>query len=110
MLNETRLKNWMGIVLQVSLIIAISLTIIGGTLFLWAHGQETLQPDLLTATPFKLSFSPLGLIEIAMLVLVIAQVARVAILCTYYTMIRDYWFMLFSFFILAVILYSLIWQ
>lgn len=110
MVNEIRLKNWMGIVLQVSLVISISLTIIGGTLYLWAHGHETLAAHIQNATPFKMSLSPLGLIEIAMLILVLAQVTRVSLLCVYYTFTRDYWFMFFSFFILAVILYSLIWQ
>lgn len=120
MMTELRLKNWMGIILQVSLIISIALTIIGGSSYLWVHGQETLQENVLPVTHFNFNafshwsmtqlLSPLGLIEIAMLILVLAQVSRVALLCAYYTLTRDYWFMLFSFFILAIILYSLIWQ
>jgi hypothetical protein len=117
MLTELQLKNWLGIILQISILFSIVLVLAGGSALLWAQGGESLvistakgNIDIRSLWDVQHLFSPLGLIELGLLVLVAAQVLRVAMLCGYYTYIRDYWFMLFSFFILSVILYSLIWQ
>jgi uncharacterized membrane protein len=120
MLSETHLKNWLGIILQASILISIVLVFMGGVGFLWQHGNENLQiylalpadldMNILTIWHSHHLFSPFGLIELGLLVLVIAQVLRVALLTGYYVLIRDYWFTVFSLFILSVILYSLIWQ
>ncbi len=120
MLTELRLKNSLGLILQASIIISIILVLIGGCGFLWQHGQDNLQYYLALPTHLDINIltnwnsqellSPFGLIELGLLVLVLAQVLRVAILTGYYIVIRDYWFILFSVFILSVILYSLIWQ
>ncbi len=120
MLSEIRLKNWVGLILQGGIISSIILVVIGGSMFLWEHGAESLESNLLAVTNYNIDilsiwnrehlFSALGLIELGLVVLVGAQVLRVALLCCYYTYARDVWFMIFSFFILAVILYSFIWQ
>jgi uncharacterized membrane protein len=120
MLSEVRLKNWLGIILQVSMLISIAFVLFGGLCFLWEHGHKDLQQFLSTPTHYNINiltiwrdqsfFSPIALIEVGLLVLVIAQILRVALMTGYYILIRDLWFTLFSFFILSVILYSLIWQ
>ena len=120
MVSELRFKNWLGLILQASIIISIILVLIGGCGFLWQHGADNLQYylslpshldiNILTNWNSQELLSPFGLIELGLLVLVIAQVLRVALLTGYYAWIRDYWFTAFSLFILSVILYSLIWQ
>ena len=120
MFLEIKLKNWLGMILQTSIFISILLVLAGGIGFLWAHGNEALLNNPFFSENFNINIltfwrtqplsSPIGLIDLGLLVLVGAQVLRVAILCCYYTLIRDKWFMLFSFFILSVILFSLIWQ
>ncbi len=120
MYSEERLNYWLGRTLQIGIILSIFLVMLGGAMFLLAHGSEHIQDNVFLATNYsidiptilhsKLLFTPIGLIELGLLVLVMAQIVRVAMLCCYYTFIRDAWFMLFSFFILSVILYSLLWQ
>jgi uncharacterized membrane protein len=118
--SEIRIKKWLGVLLQISILISIVLVSIGGISFLWQHGNDNLQNYLSMPVHLNINiwtlwntnyvFSPFGLIELGLLVLVFAQVLRVALLTAYYCLIRDYWFSSFSFFILAVILYSLILQ
>ena len=120
MYAESRVNYWLGRILQVGIFLSIVLVLLGGVMFLLAHGSEPIQDNVLLATNYNIDiltilqspqrFSPIGFIELGLMVLVMAQILRVAMLCCYYTVIRDAWFMLFSFFILAVILYSLLWQ
>jgi uncharacterized membrane protein len=120
MFLEIKFKNWLGIILQTSIFISILLVLAGGIGFLWEHGNESFTNNPFLSENYNINIltfwhtesllSPIGLIELGLLVLVGAQVLRVAMLCCYYTIIRDKWFMLFSFFILSVILFSLIWQ
>lgn len=120
MLSELHIKYWLGIILQIGIMLSIALVLLGGMSFLLHHGSEPLKNNMLLSTNFDIDiftiwrngnlYTSIGLIELGLLILVLAQVLRVAMLSYYYTMIRDYWFMLFSFFILSVILYSLIWQ
>ena len=120
MLTEKKIKMNMGLILQISMISAILLVVLGGVMFLWEHGSEPLSQHLTTNVSHSFNVfslfqhamltTPLGLIQLGIVILVLAQVLRVALLCGYYTYIRDYWFMLFSYFILAVLVYSLIWQ
>lgn len=118
MLSQKRLENYLGIILQIAIIISIVMVLLGGSWFLSLHGNEALNNNPFIVNNHQIHFSllwqqqhwlsPFGLIEIGLLILVIAQVLRVAMLTGYYLFIRDYWFMVFSLFILSVILYSLV--
>lgn len=120
MVSEKRLKIGMGYLLLGGIYLAIFLVALGGSIFLWQHHDATLQQILIPSISYNINIltiwniqhllSPIGLIELGMLILVGIQVARVALLLIYYIAKRDYWFILFSGFILSVILYSLIWQ
>lgn len=120
MISEKRLKNLMGYFMLAGIYLAIFLVALGGTIFLWQHHDATLQQILMPGINYNIDvlkiwniqhlLSPIGLIEMGMLILVGIQVARVALLLIYYIAKRDYWFILFSGFVLSVILYSLIWQ
>lgn len=120
MLTEIKLNHWMGRILHVGILLSIVLVMAGGISFLLQHGGESLQNNIFLSTNYdidilqiwrsKLLFSPIGLIELGLLTLVMAQILRVALLSYYYIAIRDYWFMIFSLFILSIILYSLLRQ
>lgn len=118
MLSEKRLENYLGIILQIAIIISIVMVLLGGIWFLSLHGSEAFHNNPFIVKNHQIHFtllwqerhwlSPFGLIEIGLLILVLAQVLRVAMLVGYYFVTHDYWFMLFSLFILSVILYSLV--
>ncbi len=120
MVSEHRLKKWMGVLLLGGIYLAIVLVALGGSIFLWQNHDATLNQLLSPGNRYSLDIfaiwslhhllSPIGLIEMGMMILVGIQVARVALLLVYYIGKRDYWFILFSGFVLTVILYSLIWQ
>lgn len=120
MISEIRITHWLARILQIGIIISITLVLIGGISFLLRHGAENLKNNIFLSTSYDIDilsiwqngwlFSPIRLIELGLLTLVMAQIIRVALLGYYYTVIRDYWFMLFSLFILSIILYSLLRQ
>lgn len=120
MLTEHRLNLWLGRILQIGIIISIVLVMLGGVSFLLVHGGESLENNIFVTTNYDIDVihiwrnhlftTPIGWIELGLLTLVMAQILRVAVLCYYYVRIKDIWFTSFSFFILSIILYSLIWQ
>lgn len=119
MISEIKLKQILGQLLQVGIILSILFVLIGGAGFLLQHGSENYQNNIFLMTSYDIDiikiwndhlYSPIGFIELGLLMLVIMQVLRVAALSLYYILTRDYWFILFSIFILSVILYSLIRQ
>lgn len=117
---ENRIKDWLGLLLQAGILLSLVLVLAGGIAFLFLHGSENFHDNLIYSTNYEIILpgffyshfflTPMGLIELGLLILVLAQILRVVVLCGYYTILRDYWFMLFSFFILSVILYSLLWH
>jgi uncharacterized membrane protein len=120
MISENQIQTWLGNVLKVGIMVSLMLILIGAVFFLIQHGGESFENNIFITTNYDIDilkiweskefFSAIGMIELGLLVLVLVQVLRVGLLCYYYTMIHDKWFMLFSFFIMSVILYSLIWQ
>lgn len=104
MISEIKLKNDMGIILQAGILISIALVLLGGCWFLYLHGDETFTTVI--AHPPYAAITPVKIINLGLYILVAAQILRVALLCLYYTLIFDEWFMFFSYFILFVILYS----
>lgn len=119
MVSEAKLKIWLGLILQAGIFISTALVMVGGIIFLSQHGSENLKSELVSSINYDIDmltiwhsknlFSSVGLIELGLLCLVATQVFRVGLLCYFYAISRDYWFVFFSVFILCVILYSLIW-
>ena len=120
MVTEKKLQIWLGYILKFGIFISLAFVLVGAVSFLTIHGNENFNDNIFLVTNYDIDilkiwqskefYSPLGMIELGLLALVIVQVLRVAFLTYYYTLISDKWFMLFSFFILSVILYTLIWQ
>lgn len=120
MISENKLEFFLGVLLQAGIILTMILVLTGGIWFLWQHGFDSFQHNIIFTTSFDIDIikiwqeqnlsSPVKLIELGLLTLVLTQIARVAVLCAYYLSTRDYWFILFSFFILSILLYSLVYQ
>jgi uncharacterized membrane protein len=107
-------------ILLAGTLLSTALVTVGGTLYLLQSGNDNLQGQWLATNAtylsvrqiwqFALSFSPLGMIELGLLLLVATQTIRVALLCGFYAIIKDYKFFLISSFILAVLIYSSFWR
>ena len=110
-----KIEKCIGLFLLTGILISASFVCIGGILFLIQHGSETIRTDILPSPlsrqamwQLAFSFSPLGMIELGLLLLVLTQLLRVALLCGFYAAIRDYWFTGISAFILLVMVYSVL--
>ena len=120
MLSVNKMEEIMSLLLLCGTACAAGFVCIGGLFFLMQHGMDNIQVEILQTTPlqishqelwqFALSFTPLGLIELGLLLLVLTQIIRVALLCGFYAAIRDYWFTVICTFILFVLVYSLFWR
>lgn len=116
--SSKQMQDTLSIILTIGIWLATALVLIGGILFLIQHGHETVQIEFMQDYQLTirkiitdaLSLTPLGIIELGILTLVVTQVLRVALLAYFYITIKDYWFTLFSLFILMVLLYSFIWR
>lgn len=117
MISNQRLEKKMGAILLVGMLLALTLVMTGGGWYLIENGSATLQTELLSTGHDQtsitqilekaLSFSPIGLIELGLLVLVATQVIRVGLLVWFYFRLHDYWFVSFSLFVFFVLVYSL---
>ncbi|TAK74140.1 MAG: DUF1634 domain-containing protein [Gammaproteobacteria bacterium] len=120
MYSVKKMEEVLSITLLIGILIAMALVVLGSILYLLQYGSDPLQVELLqtdaTQTNIKkigqaaLTFSPAGIIELGLLVLVVTQFLRVAILTWFYAVTRDIWFTIFSGFILLVLIGSLIWR
>jgi uncharacterized membrane protein len=116
MISNQRIQDIIGLLLLTGTLLSGVMVLIGGICYLLQSGQQPLELTLFEnapiATSFKhvwheaLSFSSLGLVQLGLLSLVMTQVLRVALLCWFYSAIRDYKFMFISFFILGILIYS----
>ncbi len=112
-----KLEEMIGLTLLFGILLSLILVLIGGILFLFQEGTQSLDQALLQIGNYHitvkqiwhtlLTFSPIGLIELGLYLLVMTQVLRVAMLVGFYGFIRDYWFTCISLFILVVLIYSL---
>ncbi len=120
MLSASKIQAIMGMLLLAGIYSSAIFVCLGGILFLMQHGSENIQAEWLHLTviptsrfaiwQLALSFTPLGIIELGLLLLVFTQIVRVALLVGFYAAIRDYWFTLISAFVLFVLVYSMFWR
>ena len=115
--NTKRIEAVMSVLLTLGTLTAIVCVGFGGLLYLHLHGMQLLPSELMQANAatqqsnnFVFNSFPLHLIAIGLLVLVGTQLLRVFLLAMFYLYTRDYLFTLISFFVLSILLYSLIWQ
>jgi uncharacterized membrane protein len=99
-----------GKLLLIGVLISFAMVLIGGILYLWQHGADIVHyQEFHTDKIFKaFTFSPLALIQLGLLLLVIVQILRVGLTMWLFIKSRDRAFSYISFFILLVLIYSLI--
>jgi uncharacterized membrane protein len=110
------MQDMIGIVLLMGTLISAVIVILGGLFYLLQYGNENMHTEFLQSDTYQLSikqlwqmalsFSSKGIIMLGLLSLVMTQIVRVALLTWFYMILRDYWFILFSVFILIVLIYS----
>lgn len=120
MTRTSKIKDTISTVLLVGILIAISLVLMGGILFVIEHSDVGLKTELLQEKNYPihieqiwasvLSLSSIGLIQLGMVILVAMQMLRVAMLIVLYALLKDFSFVLIGLFILTVLFYSFFWH
>lgn|SRR3990167_8213717 len=120
MFSSHRLQSTISWLLLIGMLVSACLVFFGSTLFLFKHGQVTIQSGLLQFEPqqssilsvwqFAFSLTPQGIIQLGLLSLVATQLLRVALLCYFYIITRDLWFTLINAGILLLLIYSTFWR
>lgn len=113
---KEHLQAVMGRILQISLWISLLVTAFGGVYYLVEHGHEVndffiFQKEPYAATPLKiwrdaLTLSPYGIIQLGILLLILTQILRVALVAWYYLKLHNLNFVWLSLFILALLIFS----
>lgn len=116
MLTVSRIQILISRILTTGTLLAASLVLIGGMIFLYQSGHQPVmsvlnQPmahfsSLLSTWDAARAFSPLGIVELGVITLIITQLLRVGLLVWFYASIRDHYFTIISLFVLAILLYS----
>lgn len=115
-----KLQQAISKILLAGIFLSTLLVLTGGTVYLAQHGLEPMHYDLLQADASVISIaflwqantwlSPVGWIEAGLLVLVLTQILRVALLAYFYIVTHDKPFTYISGIILLVLVYSFIWR
>jgi uncharacterized membrane protein len=113
-----RLELAIGRLLLVSVIVSFILVVIGGSAYLLKQGTDTVYYNSFRGEPqvYKsiigifsnaLTFAPLGLIQLGLLILVIAQLLRVGMTAWLFIQSKEIIFAFISLFILVLLLYNI---
>lgn len=116
MLPSRPIQELISTFLFAASLVSTVLVALGGTLFLLRHGNESLRREVFITSQYEITFehflyfkqllTPLGLIELGLLCLVLAQLVRVALITWAYIAAKDYYFTAFSSFIFFALIYS----
>lgn len=111
-----KMQRNLNFILILGVLVSVILVMSGGSIFLMHYGSELASEEFVYVADYStnvirifhsaLSFSPLGMIELGLVVLVATQIVRVMYLCMFYGRTRDYWFMGMSLFIFCVMVYG----
>lgn len=118
MSTDAVIEKNLGALLRIGTLISSLIVLIGGLMYLAQHGNDPVPFELLQQAPITssiknvwleaFSFTPLGIVQLGLLILVGTQILRVAFLFIFYVSIQDYWFTSFCGFVLLVLIYSFI--
>ncbi len=110
-----RFKLFIGSVFTFFLLISLLLTVAGGAYYIFKEGQSikyyhvfqnSSQIGLQKIWQEALTLSPVGIIQMGILILIFSQLLRVVLIAFYYVKSHDFKFMFFSFFIIGFIIFS----
>lgn len=103
------MERWLSWVLRTGVLLAALLVSVGGLWYLMVDGQrEILLDRALKGVDVHRGLSPTGLIHLGLLLLILTPVARVALALGLYLEERDWTFALITFWVLLVLLGSLL--
>jgi uncharacterized membrane protein len=111
------MQRWVSYFLIIGTLTALFIVTVGGVMYLLKTGHaplnialfNTYQPMDFVKTLQDLQLStPLGIIELGLLLLIATQILRLVWMFGFYIQVHDHWFAFFTGFILCVILYSLL--
>lgn len=116
--SDERVEGILGNLLRMGVIASALIVLAGGMLYLIRDGLHP-HPDLRAFEPEQLrnplhilqeaaELHPLGLIMLGLLLLIATPVARVIFSIAAFALQRDYMYVLFTFLVFAVLLYSLL--
>src|SRR3990167_7213825 len=113
MLANKNMQESIGFILFIGTFVSVCIAMVGGSLYLIQHGNETLSTQILQSDSYHLSIfaiwqsakslSSVGMIELGLLSLVMTQIVRVATLVWFYLKTHDYVFPGISLFILLTL-------
>jgi len=115
--DDRRMETVMGRLLQVGVLLASFVMVIGGFLYMRAHHGETPNYRVFSSEPLKLRHfggvaegikvgDPAAIIQLAVLLLIATPVARVIFALVAFLIEKDKLFVLISSIVLAVLLYG----
>ncbi|MEZ0321108.1 MULTISPECIES: DUF1634 domain-containing protein [Thermus] len=103
------MERWLSWVLRTGVLLAALLVSVGGLWYFMVDGQrEILLDRALKGVDVHRGLSPTGLIHLGLLLLILTPVARVALALGLYLEERDWTFALITFWVLLVLLGSLL--
>ncbi len=118
-MDDTRLENIIGNLLRAGVLLAASIVVFGGIVYLVGHHSDATQyqtfriegPDVRTIPGILHSaaqFRGEGLIQLGLLLLIATPIALVALAAAGFYLERDHLYVVVSLIVLAVLLYSLV--
>jgi uncharacterized membrane protein len=117
--TDQRIEIIIGALLRTGVLLAASVVLIGGVLYLMRHGHETIQyttfhgePEALKSIPAVVegmaSNSARAIIQFGLLLLIATPIARVLFAAFAFALEKDYMYVVITLIVLAILLYSLL--
>ncbi len=117
--TDQRIEIIIGALLRTGVLLAASVVLIGGVLYLVRHGQETIQYTTFHGEPEALKSIPAvvegivanharAIIQFGLLLLIATPIARVLFAAIAFALEKDYMYVVITLIVLAVLLYSLL--
>lgn len=115
--TEQQLERWLSNILKTGVLIASTIVLLGGILYLIRHGNEPADYRIFHGEPFGLCFptgivkaawrgSSRGIIQLGLLLLIATPIARVAISLSAFLRMRDFNYVAIAFLVLISLIYS----
>ena len=116
--NDRDIETLMGLLLRTGVLIAAGIVIAGGILFLFQHPETVPSYSTFSGEPARLrhipyilkeafAFKSRAVIQLGLLVLIATPVARVIFSLTGFVMEKDRVYIIITFIVLCVLVYSL---
>ena len=117
--TDLRIEIIIGSLLRTGVLLAASVVLVGGGLYLTRHGHETInytifhgEPEALRSIPAVLegvaSFHASSIIQLGLLLLIATPIARVLFAAIAFALEKDYMYVVITLIVLAILLYSLL--